>query len=166
MKNFYSVPTQYIGEEITVHIGLKTVSAYFKHEIIKTHPRNHATGQWITDEKDYSKSALYHLEGTRDICIASAKEIWEATGQVITKILTSAGKIHLRKAQGILRLANSYSADRLELACLRASAYDNYTYNAISNILKNKLDQKSTESFGVKKISNIKDSAYVKDAKE
>lgn len=65
-----------------------------------------------------------------------------------------------------MRLANSYSADRLELACLRASAYDNYTYNAISNILKNKLDQKSTESFGVKKISNIKDSAYVKDAKE
>jgi transposase len=166
MKNFYSVPTQYIGEKITVRIGLKTVSAYFKHEIIKTHPRNHATGQWITDEKDYSKSALYHLEGTRDICIASAKEIGEATGQVITKILTSAGKIHLRKAQGILRLANSYSADRLELACLRASAYDNYTYNAISNILKNKLDQKSTESFGVKKISNIKDSAYVRDAKE
>ena len=166
MKNFYSVPTQYIGEEITVRIGLKTVSAYFKHKIIKTHPRNHAKGQWITDEKDYSKSALYHLEGTPDNCITSAKKIGDATSQVIVKILASGGKINLRKAQGILRLADSYGEDRLELACLRAAAYDNYTYNAIANILKSKLDQQSTESFGAKKISNIKDSAYIREAEE
>jgi hypothetical protein len=59
--NFYSVPTKYIGEEISVRIGLKTVSAYYKHQIVKTHPRNYGSGQWITDEKDYPKSALYYL---------------------------------------------------------------------------------------------------------
>jgi hypothetical protein len=59
--NFYSVPTQYIGKDINVRIGLKTVSAYFKHKIIKTHLRNYEKGKWITDEKDYPKSALYYL---------------------------------------------------------------------------------------------------------
>ena len=34
--NFYSVPIKYIGEEITIRIGLKTVAAYYKHQIIKS----------------------------------------------------------------------------------------------------------------------------------
>lgn len=37
--NFYSVPTKYIGKEISIRIGLKTISAYYKYKIIKTHPR-------------------------------------------------------------------------------------------------------------------------------
>lgn len=166
MKNFYSVPTKYIGKEITVRIGLKTVSAYFKHTIIKTHPRNYGHGQWITDDQDYSKSALYYLENTSDQCLKISEDIGAATGQIITKILAPGGRINLRKAQAILRLAEYYSKERLELACLRAVVYDNYTYDAISNILKNRLDQQSTESFGVVKVKNIADSAYIRDPKE
>jgi len=166
IKNFYSVPTKYIGKEITVRIGLNTVSAYFKHQIIKTHPRNHDTGKWITDEKDYPKSALHHLENTPEKCLSSSKIIGDATYQVIEKVLSSGGRIDLRKAQAILRLAEKYSNDRLESACLRAVAYDNYAYKAISNILKNKLDQQSTQSFGTAKVQDIKNSAYLRDAKE
>ena len=65
--NFYSVPTRYIGEELNVRIGLKTVSAYYKHRIIKTHPRNFSKGQWVTDQKDYPESAKHYLEKTPDI---------------------------------------------------------------------------------------------------
>lgn len=166
MRNFYSVPTQYIGQEISVRIGLKTVSAYFKHQIIKTHLRNHDIGKWITDEKDYPKSALYHLENTPQNCLNSSKIIGDATYQVVAKILDTGGRVDLRKAQAILRLAEKYSNDRLEAACLRAVAYDNYAYKTISNILKNKLDQQSTQSFGVVKIKDIKDSAYIRDATE
>ena len=166
LKNFYSVPTKYIDEEINVRIGLKTVSAYFQHKIIKTHPRNHGKGQWITDEKDYNKSALYYLENTPNECLKTAKTIGLATNQIITHILALGGRINLRKAQGILRLAESYNSDRLELACLRAVAYDNYDYNAISNILKNKLDQQPTESSLVAKVKNVADSAYIRDPNE
>lgn len=42
----------------------------------------------------------------------------------------------------------------------------NVGYKAISNILKNKLDQQSTESFGVNKVQDISDSAYIRDPKE
>lgn len=164
--NFYSVPTKYIGEEITIRIGLKTVAAYYKHQIIKIHPRNYDNGKWITDEKDYPKSALYYLENTADKCLNSAKSIGDSTYQIIGKVVDSGSRIGLRKAQAILRLSETYGIDRLEAACLRAVAYDNYAYEAISNILKNKLDQQASQSLKVDKVKNIKASAYIRDSKE
>lgn len=164
--NFYSVPTKYIGKEISVRIGLKTVSAYCKYKIIKTHLRNYEKGKWITDEKDYPKSALYHLENTSSKCLNSAKNIGDATYKIISATLDKFSKTRLRKAQAILRLGEKYSNNRLESACLRAITYDNYAYKAIYNILENKLDQQSTESFGVRRVKNIMDSTYIRDPKE
>ena len=164
--NFYSVPTQYIGKDINVRIGLKTVSAYFKNKIIKTHLRNYEKGKWITDAKDYPKSALYYLENTSSKCLSSAKTIGDATYKIISETLDRFSRTGLRKAQAILRLGEKYSNNRLEAACLRAVTYDNYAYKAISNILENKLDQQSTESFGVHRVQNIMDSAYIRDPKE
>ena len=149
-----------------MRIGLKTVSAYFKHKIIKTHLRNYEKGKWVTDEKDYPKSALYYLENTSSKCLRSAKTIGDATYKIISKTLDRFSRTGLRKAQAILRLGEKYSNNRLEAACLRAVTYDNYAYKAISNILENKLDQQSTESFGVHRVKNIMDSAYIRDPKE
>lgn len=164
--NFYSVPTKYIGEEISVRLGMKTVTAYYKHQIIKTHARNYNKGQWITDEKDYPKSALYYLENNPEKCLSCAKGIGNSTYQVISRILASGGRISLRKVQGILRLSQTYGNDRLEAACLRAVSYDNYTYEAISNILKNKLDQYSIPNIEGGKVKNITANAYIRDPKE
>ena len=164
--NFYSVPTKYIGEEISIRIGLKTVTAYYKHQIIKTHPRNYNKGKWITDEQDYPKSVLYYLENDPEKCLNSAKTIGNATYQVITKILSTGGRIALRKAQAILRLVDTYDDNRLEAACLRATAYDNYAYEAIANILKNKLDQQFMQNIELSKAKNLKASAYIRDPKE
>ena len=164
--NFYSVPTKYIGEEISVRIGLKTVSAYYKHQIVKTHPRNYGSGQWITDEKDYPKSALYFLENNPNKCLNAARTIGNATHQVTTRVLDSGGRISLRKAQAILRLSEQYGKDRLEAACMRAVNYDNYAYEAISNILKNKLDQQVTAHSTDERAKSIKASAYIRDSKE
>ncbi len=78
---------------------------------------------------------------------------------IISRILASGGRISLRKVQGILRLSQTYGNDRLEAACLRAVSYDNYTYEAISNILKNKLDQYSIPNIEGGKVKNIKANA-------
>lgn len=164
--NFYSVPTKYIGEEVSVRVGIKAVTAYYKHQIIKTHPRNYNKGQWITDEKDYPKSALYYLENNPEKCLSCAKDIGNSTHQVISRILASGGRISVRKVQGILRLSQTYGNDRLEAACLRAVSYDNYTYEAISNILKNKLDQYSIPNIEGGKVKNITANAYIRDPKE
>jgi len=164
--NFYSVPTKYIGEEVSIRIGLKTVIAYYKHQIIKTHPKNYDKGKWITDEKDYPKSALYYLENDPEKCLNSAKSIGNATCQITSKILASGSRIALRKVQAILRLSGMYGNNRLEAACLRAVTYDNYAYKAISNILKNNLDQQSALNLERSKAKNVKASAYIRDPGE
>jgi hypothetical protein len=56
--------------------------------------------------------------------------------EILKYLKADGGRINLRKAQAILRLAEKYSNDRLESACLRAAAYDNYAYKAISNKLE------------------------------
>ena len=149
--NFYSVPTKYIGKEITVRIGLKTVSAYFEHKIIKTHPRQDGKGQWITDQKDYPEKALYYLEKTPEICVQAAKEIGAATHQIIVSSLEPFTRVGMRKTQAILRLAEKYDKQRLELACRRAIDYDNYDYKTLENILQNQKDKLDEERFTSKK---------------
>jgi len=91
--NFYSVPTRYLGAEVSVRIGLKTVSAYYQHRIIKTHPRNYDTGQWITDQTDYPESALYHLASNSQICLDLAESIGSAPYELIKKVVAPDTKV-------------------------------------------------------------------------
>ena len=160
--NFYSVPTKYIGKEISIRIGLKTVSAYYEHRIIKTHPRNYGKGQWITDQKDYPEAVLYHLEKTPIVCLESAKSIGDATHRMVEFAVSLGTKIGLRKAQAILRLEEKYGKERLEQACNRAIHYHNYDYKAIVNILLNGIDQQVTSQTSITVIKDIGDSAYLR----
>lgn len=168
--NFYSVPTRYIGEELNVRIGLKTVSAYYKHRIIKTHLRNFGKGQWITDQKDYPESARHYLDKTPDVCLELAKAIGPSAYKMIKSSLEPFSRIGLRKAQAILRLEEKYSKERLELCCQRAINYDNYEYKALCNILSNELDKIKIQSqdIAVTKTPNpnLDKSSYVRSSDE
>ena len=163
--NFYSVPTKYIGCDVNVRVGIKTVSAYYQHKVIKTHPRNYGRGQWITDIQDYPKSALYHLANTPSQCLEKAEAIGEATYKLIQENVSCGSKKGLRKSQAILRLADKYGNKRLEGACSRSNTYTNYSYQCLVKILEQNLDQK-TENNYVKRIKSSKDSAYIRPSEE
>ena len=169
-SNFYSVPTRYIGEGINVRIGLKTVSAYYKHRIIKTHQRNFGRGQWITDQNDYPESARHYLDKTPDVCLELAKAIGTSVYQMIQHIILPGTRLSLRKAQAILRLEEKYGKDRLELACHRSIAYDNYEHKALCNILSNELDKikSPTQDSSTEKASHEKlsEGSYVRSSEE
>ena len=69
-----------------------------------------------------------------------------------------------------LRLETKYGKDRLELACLRSIAYDNYEYKALSNILSNELDKikLSNGDSNVEKASpeKLSEGSYVRSSEE
>jgi len=52
---------------------------------------------------------------------------------------------HLRQSQGIIRLAETYGAARLDAACLRALDYGNPRYPTIKTILEKGLDPQLAE---------------------
>lgn len=161
-KNFYTVPTIYIGKEVNVRIGLKSIQIYYDNKIIKTHVRSFKTGQWITDIDDYHESAKHHLKLLPKACKKLAKEIGEATLSFVENILLESSRTNLRKAQAIIRLREHYSDTRIEAACLRCIAYDNYDYKAIVRVLQAGLDRKDTQSFSTK--VNPESTAYIRPA--
>ena len=84
-----------------------------------------------------------------------AKEIGPTTYKMIQSSLAPSTRVGLRKAQGILRLADKYGKERLEMACQRAIAYDNYEYKALSNILLSKLDKQTNPNTVIGKVSML-----------
>ena len=164
--NFYSVPTLHIGAAVKIRVGLKTVQAYVNHVLIKTHIRKEGKGQWATDPNDYHESAQFYLKNTDSVCIEAAKRIGEATEQMITKVLSDGTRTSLRKAQAILRLAEQYSNERLEEACLRAIAFDNYSHHSLKKILAEGLDKKGTKTFSTKQAANSEEYAYIRAASD
>lgn len=52
-KNYYSVPTRYVGKKVWVRGGLQNVQIFHDGEMIKTHVRSYGEGVWRTDETDY-----------------------------------------------------------------------------------------------------------------
>lgn len=56
------------------------------------------------------------------------------------EIQDRAGKIHLRQAQGIVRQADRYGAQRLDAACARALTFGDPSYRTVKQILERGLD--------------------------
>jgi transposase len=144
-NNFYSLPTKYIGTEVWVKGGLRTIEIYQDNQLIKIHVRLEGKGKWQSDVNDYPESALRFLQNTPEKCLIDATAIGKATLEVINLILEHKSKQRLRKAQAILRLSAIFNAERLEKACLRACSYSNYSYESIKNILEKKLEEKALE---------------------
>lgn len=164
-NNFYSLPTKYIDTEVWVKGGLRTVEIYQDNQLIKSHVRLEGKGKWQSDINDYPESALRFLQNTPEKCLIDANAIGKSTLEVISQILEHKSKQRLRKAQAILRLADTFSTDRLEKACLRSCSYNSYTYESIKNILEKKLEEIVLEEAPLIKL-NPNNGAYLRPASE
>jgi transposase len=163
--NFYSLPTIYIGQEVVVRAGLKTIEMYHDNKRIKSHVKLEGKGNWQTDQNDYPKAALRFLNKTSEKCLEEAKDIGEATFE-LTKIIVSKGsKLSLRKAQSILRLADTYGHERLESACLKAHIFESYSYKSIRDCLKKNLENVDPEVEVPLVVANT-NNAYLRSASE
>ncbi len=78
---------------------------------------------------------------------AGAEQIGAATKEYVGKVLESKRFTEqtFNACLGILRLAKSYGAARLEAACGRALGGNTYTYRTLRNILTHNLDQLAPE---------------------
>jgi len=118
-----------------------------KNVLIKTHPRSKVKGQWVTDWNDIPKHKRDYVFQTAEQLISLAGEVGKHVQSVIEQIvqpILSEGK--KRKSNALLRLADEYSATRLNAACKRALAHNNINYKCIERILKKNLDKEPLTS--------------------
>ncbi len=142
--HYYSVLYQLVKEQVEVRLTSTTVEVLFKNRRVASHARSYQKGKFSTLNEHLSKSHQAYLEWTPSRMIRWASKYGPHTEKLITHLLES--KIHphhgFRSCLGILRLAKSYSPERLDAACACALHIQGYSYKSVESILKTGLDQK------------------------
>ncbi len=146
--NYYSVPYNLVQELVEVRSTPTTVEIFHKSQRIASHLRAHGHGHAVTITEHRPRSHQAHLEWTPSRMVRWAQTIGPNTARLFERIL--ADKPHpemgYRGCLGIIRLAERYSAQRVEAASERALITGACRYKSVESILKNSLDQVSPSS--------------------
>ena len=141
-RTLYSVPYQYVGKRVDIKLGSKVVEIYLDSKLIKTHPRG-SRGQRVTDWNDYPPEKAAFFQRTPAWYRQQASLVGPATRQTVDTLLGEHALHYLRQCQGILRLKEKYTKERLERACARANAFGDPSYRTVRTILERELDQQT-----------------------
>jgi transposase len=141
-RTLYSVPYQYVGKRVDVKLGSKVVEIYLDSKLVKTHPRG-SRGQRVTDWNDYPPEKAAFFQRTPAWYRQQASLIGSSTRHTVDTLLGEHALHYLRQCQGILRLKEKFTPERLERACARANAFGDPSYRTVRTILERELDQQA-----------------------
>jgi hypothetical protein len=134
-KATYSVPSRYVGRQITVRGDRSLVRLYFQGEQIKTHATQPPGGR-STDHDDYPQELTPYTLRDPDRLIRRAATIGEQTEHFVAELLGGTFPwANLRQAQKLFRLAEKYGPTRMEAACARAVSFELINVRRLERIL-------------------------------
>jgi transposase len=141
--HYYSVPHQLVQEEVELRYTGRTVEIYYRGQRVASHRRSFLRGRATTLREHMPKAHQKHREWTPSRIVNWGKSVGPRTGQLVDEILRSRRHPEqgYRSCLGILRLAQQYGPERLEVACARALDLHVRTYRDIAALLKNGLDR-------------------------
>ncbi len=145
-RHYYSVPYQLAGQQLEARFTTTTVELFQSGKRVASHARSFAAYRHTTISEHMPKSHQAHLEWTPSRLIHGAESIGTATAEVVRTILESRPhpEMGYRACLGIMRLAKTYSNERLEAASQRALQLQVCSYTSLHSILKRSLDRQLT----------------------
>lgn len=145
----YSVPCEYIKRKVDVRITETTIEVFYDHNRLCSHGRLYGRpGQYSTILEHMPEDHQKYLEWNGDRFREWAGRIGVNTNLAVNAILSSqrVEQQSYRSCMGLLKLADKYSAERLESACKKALSYTALpSYKSIKNILTVGKDNQSNE---------------------
>lgn len=146
-KMYYSVPYTYIQKKVDVKISALTLEVYSNHVRVSSHPRLHGkAGQYSTNPEHMPPNHKEYVQWDSNRFLAWACKIGDNTRELVQQVLASR-KVEqqaYKSCFGLLKLADRYTAFRLENACQKALALRSPSYTTVNNILKNGMDKVDT----------------------
>lgn len=137
--HFYSAPWRHVGKRLHVRVGERVVRIYDGNELVKTHLRRRGQRRY-TDPADYPPEKIAFLQRTPAWCRRRAEELGPEVLALVAEMLGGPHPLAcLRQAQGVVRLADTYEAERLNVACGRALLADG-SLRTVRTILTKGLD--------------------------
>jgi transposase len=145
-RHYYSVPYQLAGQQLEARYTATTIELFQGGKRVTSHVRSSAAYRHTTIHEHMPKSHQAHLEWTPSRLVHWGETIGTATAEVIRTILASRPhpEMGYRACLGILRLAKTYSNERLEAASQRALQLQACSYSSLRSILKRSLDRQTT----------------------
>jgi transposase len=144
---YYSAPFRLVGQTLWVRGGARMVELYTAdHQLVATHSRARHPGERQTHLDHLPPEKVPGLLLTREGCRAQAQAIGPATTALVDALLDERPVDRLRVAGRVLRLAQTFSAPRLEQACVRATHFGAGDYLTVKRILQEGLDQEPLAS--------------------
>ena len=140
-KSYYSAPHRFVGQILWVRAGLREIRLFSeKFELVSTHPRATEPGQRFTQADHLPPDKAQALTLTRETCQSQAEAIGPATRQVVTELLAASPVDRFRTAVRVLRLADTYTAARLEAACALGLKHGDVALPTLKRLLQNRLE--------------------------
>jgi transposase len=127
-KNFYSVPFIYVGQKVRVRLSEKMVEVFSEDsQPVAAHSRLTGIGKFSTYDSHYPEKKLsvarFEVHHAKEQAIQLGPHVEKLVDQLLS---TDYPLRHLRRVQGILRLAKRYPITReaLDHACQRALSFN------------------------------------------
>jgi hypothetical protein len=132
------------GTRLEVRGDRSLVKLYRRGELVKVHPRQ-AQGGRSTDPDDYPQERTAYALRAPDRLIRQAEVLGPSVGAFATRLLDGALPwAKLRAGQKLIKLADRYTAARLDAACARALGFDLVDVRRVEKILIRALDREGT----------------------
>jgi len=140
---FYSVPYQLLKQEVEVRRSGAIVEIYRKGERVASHTVVAAKYGRSTQDAHMPQSHREYAGWTPERMLAWVANTGPCTRQVGQTILSSHAHPQqgFRSCLGLIRLSNSYGAERTEAACRKALAMHAANYKVVKTILVNNVDK-------------------------
>ena len=141
----YSVPYEYIKQQVNVRLTQTTVEIFFSGTRIASHLRLHGRpNQYSTVEDHMPPDHQTYLQWNGERFIRWAEQIGQHTAAVV-RVFLSAHKVEqqgYKSCMALLKLADRYSPQRLESACRKALSYTTSpSLKSVQSILKSGQDK-------------------------
>lgn len=137
----YSVPFALVGKVLWLRATDGAVTVHQDYRLVAAHRRGRRPGERITVRDHLPPHAAAFLAHDRDWCLGQAARVGSACAELVERLLADRILERLRAAQGVLRLADTYGAQRLEAACARALFHASVHYRTVKSILAGGYDQ-------------------------
>src|SRR6266511_2818244 len=126
--NFYSVPFVYVGQKLRVRLTEKMVEVFSEDSLpVAAHSRLTGIGKFSTYDSHYPEKKLSVARFEVHHATEQATQLGPHVEKLVDKLLSTDYPLrHLRRVQGILRLAKRYpiTPEALDHACQRALSFN------------------------------------------
>lgn len=145
---YYSAPYRLVGKSLDARVSEHIVELFYRGQRVAVHYRNRTRGYFHTTPEHRPPEHSAQIDQTMHRMLARAERIGPATREVIER--QASKRKHpeqtLRSAQGIVRMAQDFSAERLEQACVRALSLGVTSYRAVQTLIKTPVPEATVDS--------------------